>query len=97
MIKLKNIGLAKVSISEQTTKVLEEDNEFDMAVLEYGYCKNYITKNHLIEEFWDTVQARIGVLQKAGIDVNTIMEQYPKHLEKIRNRPRDKRCNSNKD
>ena len=48
MIKLKNIDLDNISISEQTTKVLEEDNEFDMAVLEYGYCKNYITKNFFL-------------------------------------------------
>lgn len=91
MIELKNINLDNISISEQITKIEEEDNEFNMALLEYGYHKNYITQNHLIEEFWDTVQARIGVLQKVGIDINTIMEQYPKHLEKIRNRPRNKR------
>lgn len=88
MIKLKNIKLDNVSISEQLNKISEEDNEFDMAVLEYCHVNNIKNKNHLVEEFWDTVQARLGVLQKVNINASEIMEQYPKHLEKIKSRPR---------
>lgn len=88
MIKLKNIDLNNVSISEQMNKIDEEDNEFDMAVLEYCHDNDIKNKNHLVEEFWDTVQARLGVLQKVDIDAKEVMEQYPKHLEKIKSRPR---------
>lgn len=80
-MKLYNIDLSTVSYKQQLEKIKEEDKEF----------KEALTKNdddHILEEFWDTVQARLGLLDKIGLDANKVMEYYPKHLEKIKNRPR---------
>lgn len=83
MIKLVNINLETVSLKEQIRKIDEEDTEFIRAIMGED-------DEHIIEEFWDTVQARLGLLEKIGIDANRVMEFYPKHLEKIKNRPRVK-------
>ena len=42
-----------------------------------------------IAEFWDVVQAWLGVLAKDNITAYDVMESYPKHLEKLKRRPRD--------
>ena len=78
-IKLKNIDLSKITFQEQLDKIIEEDNEFLNA-------DN--TTEEFIEEFWDTVQARLGLLEKLGINADSVMDGYSKHLEKIKNRPR---------
>ena len=44
----------------------------------------------MISEFWDTVQARLGILQKLGVDAKIVMKYYPEHLKKLENRPRTK-------
>ncbi|WP_343752280.1 hypothetical protein, partial [Clostridium cadaveris] len=53
-IELKNIDLSNISMTEQWDKVAEEDIEFEESddIFE------------MISEFWDTVQARLGILQK---------------------------------
>ena len=43
---------------------------------------------NIIEEFWDCVQARLGLLDKAGINASRVMEGYEDHLKKLKNRPR---------
>lgn len=90
MIELKNINLDNISIEEQYEKETEENIEFSNAILKYLVCKNEITKEHVIEEFWDVVQVKIGVLQKYNITADEIMKGYKNHLEKIKNRPRVK-------
>ena len=82
-IELKNIDLSEVSIEEQTAKVIEEDIEFLKAL-------NNNNHSEIIEELLDTFQARIGLAYlKCGITAKDIMEGYPMHLEKLKNRPRD--------
>lgn len=81
-IKLQNIDLSKVTLIEQMAKVHEEDKEFVEAIIKTD-------ADNAIEEFWDLIQARLGLLQKFGITAQKVMEQYPKHLEKLKNRPRD--------
>jgi len=81
-IKLQNIDLAKVTLIEQMAKVHEEDREFVEAIIETD-------EDNAIEEFWDLIQARLGLLEKLGTTAQKVMEQYPKHLEKLKNRPRD--------
>ena len=88
MIELKNIDLSKVCIYKQISKVAEEENEFMEAFQTYADFKNSTNKKHLIEEFYDRMQSALGLLQKLGIDADEVMECYPKHLEKIKNRPR---------
>ena len=77
-IELKNIDLSNVSIQEQLDKMDEEDEEFLAAFTDEQY----------IEEFWDCVQVRLGLLDKIGIKADRVMQGYSKHLEKIKNRPR---------
>lgn len=83
MVELKNIDLSKVTDLEQYKKCVEEEIEFLEAVTEE---KN---KEHAIEEFWDVVQSKLGLLQKTmNISASEVMKGYNKHLEKIKNRPR---------
>lgn len=82
MIELKNINLDGVTIMRQINKIYEEVNEFEMAVI-MGDIDNSI------EEFFDVVQASLGALHKMGLSAEYVMEQYPKHIEKLKFRPRD--------
>ena len=86
MIELKNIDLRKVSFQEQYEKTVEETNELTDAL--NGFYIEEDVKEHVIEEFWDVVQAYLGELDMYGISAKEVMAGYPKHLEKIKNRPR---------
>lgn len=81
-ITFKNIDLSNVNILQQFFKSAEEEQEFKEAVLKGD-------KENAIEEFWDCVQAKLGLLEKIGISAEDVMRSYPKHLEKIKNRPRN--------
>lgn len=83
-IELKNIDLSKVTRSEQFQKVLEEENEFCEAFFN-------LDRTNMIEEFFDSIQAKLGLLHKVGISAEEVMEGYSKHLVKIKNRPRGKK------
>lgn len=90
MIELKNIDLSNVTFASEVNKYDEETKEFFEAIHCFMYSGTKENKEHLIEEFWDTVQAEIGLLDKSGITAQEVMQKYPKHLEKIKNRPRVK-------
>lgn len=88
-IVLKNIDLTGITPSDEREKISEEDREFENAIYESLVDKSYDNYKHAIEEFWDTVQARLGLLQLTlGINAEEIMEHYKYHEEKIKNRPR---------
>ncbi len=97
-IQLINIDLSKVTIVEQMSKADEEKKELEDAVLLYTTKKSNNEdkqeieneRNHVIEEFWDTVQANLGILDKIGINAQEVMEGYPEHLVKLEDRPRVK-------
>ena len=82
-IELKNIYLDNISLKEQMEKVAEETKELQKAIL------NEPIEN-IIGEFWDVVQANLGLLSKFGISADRVMEYYPKHFEKLKDRPRIK-------
>jgi phosphoribosyl-ATP pyrophosphohydrolase len=83
-IKLKNIDLTRISEEEQWNKIAEENTEFFLAL-------NNKDKANSIEEFWDCMQVRLGMLQiRLGITAEEVMKEYPKHLEKLKYRPRRK-------
>lgn len=83
-IQLKNIDLIGIRKQEQADKVCEEEKEFFIALM------NKDTENAK-EEFWDIVQAHLGLIfLDLGITAEELMEYYPKHLEKLKNRPRKK-------
>ncbi|WP_297418573.1 DUF3850 domain-containing protein [Clostridium sp.] len=77
-VELKNIGISETTLMNQLRKVEEENDEFETAII-----KNDI--NNAIEEFWDKVQSSLGALEKIGIKADIVIEDYSKHLEKIKN------------
>lgn len=100
MIELKNIDLENVTLKEQYKKAFEEQHELEIELvkLEEKIYRQKLTsipvfmethKQNVINEFWDLVQAWLGVLAKDGITADEVMAGYPNHLEKIKNRPRD--------
>lgn len=83
-IELKNINLDGVTVIEELEKLREEQKELRKAVI----LKN---RENIKEEFWDVMQSWMGFLQlKFNITAEELMEYYPKHLEKIKDRPRVK-------
>jgi len=88
MIELKNINLEGITLIQQVDKAYEEVDEFEKAVLKHDATNS-------VEEFFDVVQSCLGALQKMGLDADYVMSQYPKHLEKIKDRPRVKGVNKN--
>lgn len=93
-IKLKNIDVTGVSVTDEYEKLCEERHEFDMAVLEALYNRNYENDKHAIEELLDEFQTGLSYLQKTlGITAQEVMDHYYLHEEKIRNRPRDNKVN----
>ena len=81
-IELKNIDLSKVPRQEQVERVVEEFQEFWTAY-------NNKDRDNLKEEFFDVMQSMLGLMHKEGITAEEVMESYSKHLEKIKNRPRE--------
>jgi phosphoribosyl-ATP pyrophosphohydrolase len=81
-IELKNIDLSGISVLVQLDKVKEEEKEFMVAI-------ELADKENAIEEFWDNMQSKLGLLDKIfGVKAYEVMDEYKKHLEKIKNRPR---------
>lgn len=82
-IELKNINLSGITLEEQIEKVKEEDQEFLKAIEKHDVV-------NAVEEWWDKGQSGLGALKKIGVNAEYVMEQYPQHLEKLKNRPRNK-------
>lgn len=83
-IVLKNIDLTGITLDEQLDKLIEEGEELGEALVSG-------TDKEIIEEFWDDIQALVGVIEKlTGITADELMKGYPEHLEKLKNRPRIK-------
>lgn len=89
-IVLKNIDLNDITIIQEVNKYDEETKEFNEAFYEYTVHETIENKEHLIEEYFDVLQSMLGLLDKLGITAQEVMQEYPKHLEKIKNRPRVK-------
>jgi phosphoribosyl-ATP pyrophosphohydrolase len=89
-IKLKNIDLTGISKVEQKNKIREELKEFEEAICEHIVYATDVTKSHAIEEYFDLIQSALGQLEKEGISAEEVMKEYPKHLEKLKSRPRYK-------
>jgi NTP pyrophosphatase (non-canonical NTP hydrolase) len=97
-IILKNINLTGISKIEQMRKTKEELKELVDALIEDEFYSSVDDKDkkelkdHIKEEFWDLVQSHLGLLEKHGIKAKEVMKAYPKHLEKLKSRPRKKEC-----
>ena len=81
-IQLKNIDLSEVTLGQQINKVVEERSELFDALNKFKEDED--TKEHVIEELYDNIQALLGLVQKFGISAEEVMEGYPKFLEKFK-------------
>lgn len=91
-IFLKNIDLTGWNGLRQCGKIHEELDEFEEATANHIIVNTQESKAHAIEEYLDVVQSALGLLAIAGISAQEVMNQYSKHLEKLKNRPREKKC-----
>ncbi len=82
-VELRNINLDGITQQEQINKIYEEVDEFVQAITKHD-------ATNAVEEYFDVLQSSLGALQKMGLDAEYVMSQYPKHLEKIKERPRVK-------
>lgn len=89
-IQLVNIDLTGWNGLEQYQKIEEELKEFDEAIVEYILHNTEKNKANAIEEYFDVIQSALGLLAIAGISAAEAMKEYPKHLKKIKDRPRHK-------
>lgn len=90
MIELKNIDLSKVTDEQQLEKLFEEFDEVIAIITDSDLEDNSF--EHFTEEAFDLLQVCIGIAEKKyKKNANDIMKQYPRHLEKLKNRPRNKK------
>lgn len=87
-IQLVNIDLSGVSKEKQIEKIAEEYIEFLLALGDFKDNPTEENKSHVIEEYLDYIQAPLGILDKLGVKADEVMQGYPKHLEKLKYRPR---------
>lgn len=87
-IQLKNIDLTGWDGPRQCRKIREELEEFEEATADYIVFNTQKSKDHAIEEYFDVLQSALGLLAIVGISAEEVMNQYSKHLEKVKNRPR---------
>ena len=74
-LDLKKSGI-NVTLTEELRKCEEESEEFQKAILKCDY-------DNAIEEFWDSVQTKINVMDMAGIRMEDIYEGSRKHKLKM--------------
>ena len=93
MSNLFNIDLKGHTPEEQINKIEEEETEFDNALIEFRDRKANISetkerelREHAIEEFWDVVQANLGLMKMYGISAYEVQEGYTKHHKKMSKR-----------
>jgi len=90
-IELRNINLTGLTLVDELEKAEEEDKEFKQALLGYLYDKHDISREHLLEELCDTIQVKLSTMKTIDIDIEEIVGYWnTKHLEKIKDRPREK-------
>ena len=77
------LDLSNIDITTEMIKVTEEQAEFIGAVAKFeaegGTDKD---KEHIIEEFYDNIQASLGVLDKMGL-IDLLEEGRIKHIAKL--------------
>ena len=90
MSNLFNIDLKGHTPEEQINKIEEEETEFDNALIEFRDRKANISetkerelREHAIEEFWDMIQANLGLMKMYGISAYEVQEGYTKHHKKM--------------
>lgn len=80
VVLLKPLDLDKsnldVTIMQELRKCVEEDTEFAKAILKEDI-------DNTIEEFWDSVQTKLNVMDMIGIPVEMVYKDLDKHIKKM--------------
>lgn len=77
-LDLKKSGI-DVTLFDELRKCTEENAEFTQAIIKCDY-------DNAIEEFWDSVQTKINVMDMAGIKLEDVYKGLDKHKEKMESR-----------
>lgn len=77
-LDLKKSGI-NATLFDELRKCDEENAEFTQAIIKCDY-------DNAIEEFWDSVQTKINVMDMAGIREKDIYKGLDKHKEKMESR-----------
>jgi len=80
---LKPLDLKKSEINatlfDELRKCDEENEEFTQAIIKCDY-------DNAIEEFWDSAQTKLNVMDMAGIKLEDVYKGLDKHKEKMESR-----------
>ena len=68
-----------ISLEEEIDKCYEENEEFIAGALGGD-------KENTIEEFWDSVQVMINIMDMVGINIKDVYAGLNKHLDKMKSR-----------
>ena len=77
-LDLKKSGI-NATLFDELRKCDEENAEFTQAIIKCDY-------DNAIEEFWDSVQTKINVMDMAGIKLKDVYKGLDKHKEKMESR-----------
>lgn len=92
-IELRNINLTGLTIVDELEKAEEEEEEFKQALITFLKDRHGISREHLLEELCDTIQAKLSTMKVIDIDIEEIVSYWNKvHNEKIKSRPRKENC-----
>ena len=68
-----------VSLEEEIDKLYEETEEFICGAVGGD-------KENAIEEFWDSVQVKLNIMDMVGISMKEVYEGLNKHIDKMKER-----------
>ena len=77
-LDLKKSGI-NATLFDELRKCDEENAEFTQAIIKCDY-------DNAIEEFWDSVQTKLNVMDMAGIKLEDVYKGLDKHKEKMESR-----------
>lgn len=66
----------RVTLMQELRKCMEEDSEFIKAILESNV-------DNAIEEYWDSNQTKLNVMDMMGIPMDLIYRDLNKHIKKM--------------
>lgn len=78
--KMPILDTSKVCYHEEITKLKEEQNELFEAL--YNFPSTIEEKEHVIEEFYDNIQAALNCLDKIGL-LDMLEEGRKTHIKKM--------------
>lgn len=69
-----------LSITELIYKICEEDSELKESLIKYGDNNEDIKEDDVIDSFFNTVRARVKLIERFGIDKKKIISKLVENL-----------------